>query len=162
MAPTELRMQRRGTSARRRPAPGSRRAHAEVLAALGIGGMSGAVGRYTVSVALPTPVHGFPWATFLVNVSGSVVLGFLLVVLLEQFPRSRIAGPLLGSGFLGAFTTFSTFSVEAVQLVRHGRLAGAAAYVAASAAAAILAAAAGVAAARIAMGVERRLRRGAA
>ena len=64
--------------------------------------------------------------------SGSFVLGILLVLLLERFPPNRYARPFLATGFLGAYTTFSTFSVETDLLVRDGHVGVAVLYVAAS------------------------------
>ena len=95
-----------------------RRAQMVIVFALGCGGVVGAVSRYAVSLALPTPVDQFPWSTFLINVSGSALLGFLLVLLIEQFPRGRLVRPLVGSGVIGAYTTFSTLEVNTVLLFR--------------------------------------------
>ncbi len=64
------------------------------------------------------PSNQFPWSTFLINVSGSALLGFLLVLLIEQFPRGRLVRPLVGSGVIGAYTTFSTFEVDTLLLFR--------------------------------------------
>lgn len=80
--------------------------------------MVGALGRAGVLVALPTQPGRFPWGTFWVNVSGSLVLGFLLVRLAERGPRAHLLRPLLGTGVLGAYTTFSTLTMESVLLVR--------------------------------------------
>ena len=102
------------------------------MIALALGGVLGAVSRYALSLALPTESDRFPWGTFLINVSGSFVLGCLLVMIIEQFPRGRLARPVIGTGFLGAYTTFSTFMVEAVELMRDGRPETAVAYLAAS------------------------------
>lgn len=71
-----------------------------------------------MSLAIPTPTGSFPWSTFIINVSGSVILGFLLVLLIEQFPRGRLVRPLVGSGIIGAYTTFSTMEVDALLLIR--------------------------------------------
>src|SRR5438132_1567613 len=89
-----------------------------VLAMVAIGGMAGASARYAVNRAIPTPAGGFPWATFWINVSGSFLLGLLLVLILERFRTSRLLRPLLGSGVLGAFTTMSTYQVETALLVK--------------------------------------------
>jgi CrcB protein len=78
----------------------------------------GAVARYAVSLALPITGGTFPWSTFLINVSGSALLGFLLILLIEQFPRGRLVRPFVGTGVIGAFTTFSTFEVDALLLFR--------------------------------------------
>ena len=66
----------------------------------------------------------FPWATFWVNVFGSFTLG----VLLRSFDRRRHLLPFLTTGFLGAFTTFSTFTVETDLLIKDGHAALAAVY----------------------------------
>lgn len=95
-----------------------RRAQMVIVVALGCGGVVGAVVRYAVSLAIPTPVNHFPWSTFLINVSGSAILGFILVLLIEQFPRGRLVRPLVGSGVIGAYTTFSTLEVDTLLLFR--------------------------------------------
>jgi fluoride exporter len=139
--------------------PRSRRVQLALVAAVAAGGVLGAVSRYAISLAIPETASGFPWATFLINITGSAVLGFLVTLLMEQFPRGRLARPLLGTGFLGAYTTFSTFTVEAVLLVRAGHPAVAVAYVLASVAAGLAAAGAGIATARLAAAAERWLAR---
>ncbi len=106
--------------------------------------MAGATARYELTRWIVTPAGGFPWATFVANVSGSLVLGFLLVLLLERFPPTRYARAFVGTGFLGAYTTFSTFSVETDLLLQDGHVAIAAVYVAASLAAGIVVAWLGV------------------
>ncbi len=131
-----------------------------VVVALACGGAAGAVARYAVSLAMPATPGQFPWGTFTINVTGSFVLGFLLVLLLERFPRGRLARPVIGTGFLGAYTTFSTYMVDAVQLVHGGHPATAAAYVLGSLAAGLLAVWAGMAGARVVGSAERWLRDG--
>ena len=104
-----------------------------VLAGLiGLGAMGGAAARYELANWISVPAGGFPWATFWTNVSGAFVLGALLVALLERYPPARFARAFAGTGFLGAYTTFSTFSVETDVLVKDGHVATAGAYVAAS------------------------------
>jgi CrcB protein len=90
----------------------------------------------------------FPWATFLVNVTGSFVLGLFLAVVLERFPPSRSLRPFVATGFIGAYTTYSTFAVETVVLAKDGHSAVAAGYVAVSVVAGLTAAWAGIVAAR--------------
>jgi CrcB protein len=87
--------------------------------------------RAWLAQALPASTNGFPWATLAVNVAGCAVLG-LVVVLSERALPSRYLRPLLGTGFCGGLTTFSTFAVETDLLVRAGRLATAATYLVAS------------------------------
>ncbi len=99
---------------------------------VGIGGIIGALGRYLVLLAIPTRGGRFPWGTFIINVSGSILLGFILVLILEQFQRGNLARPLLGTGILGGYTTFSTFTVDSALLVHGGRPMVALVYIAAT------------------------------
>lgn len=101
------------------------RAQLVILIALGCGGVVGAVARYAVSLAIPISSGHFPWNTFVINVSGSALLGFLLILLIEKFPRGRLVRPFIGTGVIGAYTTFSTFEVDALLLFRgHDLLTG--------------------------------------
>lgn len=101
------------------------------LLQVALGGAVGASARYLVSVgALRLMGHGFPWATLFVNVLGSLAMG-ALVVLLAQKDATRMA-PLLMTGLLGGFTTFSAFSLDAVTLYERGQIGAAASYVSAS------------------------------
>jgi CrcB protein len=84
-----------------------------------------------VAEAVPPTANGFPWATLAVNVAGCAVLG-LVVVLSERALPSWYFRPLLGTGFCGGLTTFSTFAVEIDLLIRAGHPATAAAYLVAS------------------------------
>src|SRR5262245_12441203 len=99
---------------------------------LTIGGGVGVNARYWLG-ALGRALHGptvFPWATFAINVSGSVMLGFVAALFLRQPDDSRRAWYLLlGTGFCGGFTTFSTFSLETLELLQEGRSWTATAYV---------------------------------
>ncbi|MDA8210063.1 MAG: fluoride efflux transporter CrcB [Actinomycetota bacterium] len=135
--------------ARRRAARLRRaRRQASLLLAIGVGGALGALGRYAISLALPAAPGQMPWGVFIINVSGALALGFVLTILAEQFPRSRMARPLIGTGFIGAYTTFSTWMVDAVSLIRRGDAATAAAYLALSLIAGLAAVVIGMAAAR--------------
>ncbi len=98
------------------------RARPDVLAVIALGGMLGATARYGVARWLPTRPGRFPWATFWTNMSGSFLLGLLLVLLLEKFPPTRLVRPFLATGILGAFTTMSTYEVETALLVEHGHM----------------------------------------
>jgi len=92
----------------------------------------GSVARFALSRALPAGAGSFPWATFWTNVSGSFVLGVLLTLILERWPPTRFVRPFVATGFIGAYTTWSTFMVEVDQLMAHSHAATAVGYTAAS------------------------------
>lgn len=108
-------------------------------------GSIGVALRYALGLAFGRA--GFPWVTLAVNVLGSLLLGVLLGLTVGREPRPPVVA-ILGTGLLGGFTTFSTFSVEAAQLLRDGRAGAALGYVLASVLAGIGAAAAGFVLAR--------------
>lgn len=99
---------------------------------VGIGGAIGALLRYQVTRWLnnATPTLAFPLATLVINVTGSFLLGWFTRSLGVYFPNF---GPdsmfLLGTGFCGGYTTFSTFSYETIMLIREHRLTAAGIYV---------------------------------
>ena len=117
----------------------ARSARPDVLVAIAAGGVGGALARYGVARLVPVHPHAFPWATFCTNVSGSFLLGFLLVLLVERYPPTLYLRPFVATGFIGAYTTFSTFVVEADVLVKDGHAGLALVYVAASVGAGLLA-----------------------
>jgi CrcB protein len=86
------------------------------LAAIFCGGFVGAVVRAGVAEALPAG-HGWPWATFIVNLAGAFALGYFTTRLQERLPLSAYRRPLLGTGFCGALTTFSTMQVELIRML---------------------------------------------
>lgn len=96
---------------------------------LSIGGAVGTNARYWLGqfVARLQGAIEFPWATFLINVSGSMILGFVAAAYLHQAdpthadPVKRNWYLVLGTGFCGGFTTFSTFSLETLELLRDGK-----------------------------------------
>jgi CrcB protein len=100
----------------------------DILATIALGGGLGSVARYLVSTALPVRPGHFPWATFLINLSGCLILGALMVFVVEIWPPRRYVRPFFGIGVLGGFTTFSTFAVEIRGLAAHGLWALANAY----------------------------------
>jgi CrcB protein len=126
-----------------------------IVFALGCGGVVGAVARYAVSLAWPIKTGQFPWNTFFVNITGSAILGFLLILLIEQFPRGRLVRPFIGTGIIGAYTTFSTLEVEALLLFRsHDSMIGVS-YVVASVFAGLFAVWMGMRGARLTIRAER-------
>jgi fluoride exporter len=111
-------------------------------------GLAGAVGaplRYVVDVLVSERSAGaFPLGTMVVNISGAFVLGLITgLAMYHGLPKS--SGEILGTGFIGAYTTFSTFSLETMQLLEDGELQQALTNVAVSLVAGGLAAAAGLA-----------------
>jgi len=109
-------------------------------ALIGLAGAAGALVRYQIGLAVAA--RSFPWATLGINLVGSFLLGLLIKLSHDRgWPETTTLH--LGIGFLGAFTTFSTFSVDTHTLLRSDRVGLAAAYVAASVLGGILVAAIG-------------------
>lgn len=116
---------------------------------VGVGGFLGAVARYAVSLLVARFWSGeFPLATFLINVSGSFVLGFFSTLAAERLALDPAWRLLVATGFVGAYTTFSTFEYETHRLLETGVAAWAVANVLASVLVAFLAVRLGVALAR--------------
>jgi CrcB protein len=103
-----------------------------LLLAVAIGGVVGTLLRAAVAQALPPSATGFPWAILVVNLVGCAIVGFVIVAALERVAPGRYFRPLVGTGFCGGLTTFSTFVVEVDLLVRAGHVGTATGYVAAS------------------------------
>ncbi|MCB2116913.1 MAG: fluoride efflux transporter CrcB [Rhodobacteraceae bacterium] len=119
----------------------------QTLLQVALGGALGASARYLVNVsAIRLLGPGFPWATLLVNVAGSFLMGALVVVLAHK-DATRLA-PLLMTGVLGGFTTFSAFSLDALTLWERGQTGPATLYVVGSVVLSLVAIALGMAAAR--------------
>ena len=104
----------------------------KVIGAIALGGALGASTRYGIAQLITVAPDSFPWATFWTNVSGSFALGVVLALVLERFPPSRYARAFAATGFLGAYTTYSTFAVETDLLIKDGHAAIAIGYVVAS------------------------------
>lgn len=92
-----------------------------LYAFIAIGGASGACLRYFISqILLNWLGKGFPFATLVVNISGSFIMGFLYGLIEQGTLEVSVYRTLIGIGFLGAFTTFSTFSLDTVLLFQQG------------------------------------------
>ena len=108
-------------------------AHAPVepaaLAVVALGGVVGSLGRYAVGLLLPHAAGEFPWATWLVNVSGAFAMGLLVAFLVDRPGTHRLARPFLGVGILGGWTTFSALAVDVVELGAAGHVSVTVAYV---------------------------------
>ena len=103
------------------------------IAAIAAGGATGAVLRHGVNVlTFKITGDGFPWGTLGVNVIGSFVMGALIVVFAHLWQPPQEIKALLVTGLLGAFTTFSTFSLDVATLYERGALIEAGGYILAS------------------------------
>ena len=98
------------------------------LAAIFAGGALGALARTVLSVLSVSDPAKWPWPTFAVNIGGAFLVGYLTTRLLERLPLSSYRRPLLGTGFCGGLTTFSTVQVETLKMIEHGHWALAAVY----------------------------------
>lgn len=109
---------------------------AVALAAVAAGGAAGAVLRWAATYAVPDG-PGFPWSTFAINVSGSLVLAMLPVVAAVR--RRHLLTLALGPGLLGGFTTFSAYAEQGRGLVADGHPGTALAYLLGTVAACLVA-----------------------
>ena len=90
-----------------------------------LGGCVGAYARYWVSMQVPSAVNGWPSATFVVNLLGAFLLGFLLEGLVrigDDHGVRKLIRLAIGTGFMGAFTTYSSFASDVYNLTRHDRI----------------------------------------
>jgi len=109
------------------------------LAAVFVGGAAGALARVWLSERFAQGATSWPWTIFAINVTGSFLLAYLATSLQERLPVSTYRRPALGTGFCGAYTTFSTMQLELVRMVGAGDWALAGAYGCASLAAGLAA-----------------------
>ena len=88
----------------------------DIAVVIAIGGALGSLARWGLNEAVPHSGRGFPWSTFVENVSGCFVLGVVMVLVLDVWKPRRYTRPFVGIGLLGGFTTFSTYTVDARSL----------------------------------------------
>jgi CrcB protein len=90
------------------------------ILSIAAGGALGSVARYLINVSpLHTWFEKFPFPTFVINITGSFLIGFLLILFSDKFDVGENVRFAILVGFLGAFTTFSTFELEIWGLVRE-------------------------------------------
>ncbi len=93
------------------------------IVAVALGGSVGAVARYLINISPLASVFGkFPLPTFVINITGSFLIGFLMIVFADKYVVSENVRMAVIVGFLGAFTTFSTFEMEVFGLIREREL----------------------------------------
>nr|WP_221475433.1 CrcB family protein [Sphaerisporangium rubeum] len=126
------------------------------VAVISAGGVVGTLARYGLGVAFPVAPGGFPWTTFVINVTGCLLIGVLMVVITEATRPHPLVRPFLGIGVLGGFTTFSGYVVDIGRTLTAGAPAVAAAYLAGTLLAALAAVHAGAAVTRAAVGRRRK------
>jgi CrcB protein len=116
------------------------RLDAREVGAIFLGGAVGGLLRVALNRAFPQGAGAsWPWVTFAINVSGSFLLGYFVTRLQERLPLSTYRRPALGTGFCGAYTTFSTMQLELLGMLDRSRYGLAAGYAAASVVAGYLA-----------------------
>jgi CrcB protein len=102
---------------------------ASKILAIAAGGAIGSVARYLVNISpLANVFEKFPFPTFLINISGSFLIGFFFILLTDRFEPPEALRLAIMIGFLGAFTTFSTFEMEIYGLIKEGETISALAY----------------------------------
>jgi fluoride exporter len=102
------------------------------IAAIAAGGAVGALARVALARGYTAGPASWPWVTFAVNLAGAFLLGYFATRLQERLPLSAYRRPLLGTGFCGALTTFSTMQLELVHMLDNGSYGLAVAYAATS------------------------------
>ena len=102
------------------------------VAVIAAGGALGSLARWGLGDALGRAAAGFPWATLIENVSGSLALAVLMVLVAEVRPSSRYLRPFAGVGLLGGWTTFSTYALDTRTLIADDRVLTALLYVGSS------------------------------
>lgn len=113
--------------------------HPAILGVIAVGGVIGALLRYQIGRWWATPTDHFPAATMTINLTGCLAIGILLALIGEMRSPHALVRPLLGTGLLGGFTTFSTYAVDIQTLLRRGHDGTALAYLAITAAGAVAA-----------------------
>ena len=102
------------------------------MAAIFLGGAVGTLLRYLLEVHHPIGQGGFPWPTFMVNLSGSLAIGLILPLTEHASRRLPLLRPLFVVGILGGWTTYSTLAVEATLLAKDGHVLTSLSYLAAT------------------------------
>jgi CrcB protein len=116
----------------RRPRLALPQLDSQELTAIFAGGFLGTIARAALAQSLAVRPDRWPWATFVVNILGAFLLGYVITRLQERLPPSMYGRAFLGTGICGALTTFSTLMVELLAMIEGGHWELAAGYAAAS------------------------------
>jgi CrcB protein len=100
----------------------------DVLAAIAAGGALGSLARWAVGLALPHRPGELAVSTWIVNVTGALVIGALMHLITEVWPPRRLVRPFWGIGVLGGYTTFSTYALDMHHLLAAGEMGRAVVY----------------------------------
>lgn len=98
------------------------REHRDILVAVAAGGVVGSLGRWGLGELLPHDLGGFAWSTFTVNVTGALLLGLLMALMVDVLAGTRYVRPFFGVGVLGGWTTFSTYMFDTRAMLDAGRV----------------------------------------
>jgi CrcB protein len=91
------------------------------LIAIGLGGCLGALARHGLNELIHRRFPHFPWATLTANLVGCLLIGIVMALELDKRYNSEIGISLIAIGFLGSLTTFSTFSLQTLELIQENR-----------------------------------------
>lgn len=121
------------------------REHLPMVPAIALGGALGSLARFGIAKAEPHASGAFAWGTLWTNLSGALLLGLLMAMMLSVWSHTRYVRPFAGVGVLGGYTTFSTYELDTRGLVSSGHPASALAYVGSTVALGLVAVLAGLA-----------------
>ncbi|MEU3017824.1 MULTISPECIES: CrcB family protein [unclassified Nocardiopsis] len=93
---------------------------APLVAAVSAGGALGALTRHTLDALWPPASSGVSWTILAVNVTGCLLIGLLMELIVHRWPGNRLVRPFWGVGFLGGYTTFSAYAADVVTALERG------------------------------------------
>jgi fluoride exporter len=91
-----------------------------LVAAVSAGGALGALSRHALDVLCPPAASGVSWTILAINVTGSLLIGLLMELIVHRWPGNHLVRPFWGVGFLGGYTTFSAYATDVVTALERG------------------------------------------